>query len=192
MNALNKILILTCYFYLLIILKSFSQSNGNIQYTFNQTDSSYTFIGSFETKADPKCLLNICFQFEHISNLAPDAKVYLIANGKNWNKIQYTYRKFFYFENQSLWYRTINKENACVNFRLVSSKNNKSIMPDLLSSYGYYKINYQGNKSKIEYYQECIISKSNITNRYINKSKKEAIEFIKRFSDYTNTVCANK
>ena len=89
---------------LIIVLipnKLFTQESNDIKYEFTQTDSSYTFYGSFRIKVPPKCLLDISFNYNHIKALALDAKeVRLIDQGSNWNQISYTYRKFFFLKIQ--------------------------------------------------------------------------------------------
>lgn len=170
--------------------QSYSQEKSDITYRFTQTDSSYTFKGSFRTNFDPHCILNICFQIEHVCALAPDAKhIILKDHGTNWNQISYTYRKFIYFENKSLWYRTLDKEKLRIDFKLISSKNNSSLMPRMLSSKGYYLIYPKENSFIVEYYQQCILSESLLTNIYLNQAKKEVINFLIRFNEYSKSTC---
>jgi len=80
---------------LLIPMKIYSEEPDDIQYKFTQTDSSYIFYGSFKINANPKCLLEILFNFEHIRALALDAKeIQLIDQGNDWNQISYIYQEF--------------------------------------------------------------------------------------------------
>jgi uncharacterized lipoprotein YehR (DUF1307 family) len=171
---------------------SFAKKPDDIKYTFTQTDSTYSFSGSFTIKANSNCLLDICFQHEHISALAPDAKEVLIKDqGNDWNQISYTYQKFIYFENKSVWNRKLDKENMRVDFTLISSKNNHAIMPRMVSSSGYYQISMQDEEIIVKYFQECQLTKSSITNLYLNRVKKEALQFMHRFLEYANTICNN-
>jgi hypothetical protein len=168
---------------------AFAQESA-MQYLFTQTDSSYTFNGSFEIDADPKCLLEICFNYEHIRALAPDAEeVILIDQGVNWNQIKYTYQKYFFFENMSAWYRKLDEENMRVDFTLLWSTNNLAIMPRIISSSGFYKIIPKENNILVEYHQNCLLSKESITNYYLDRVKKEAISFMRLFSEYASENC---
>ena len=181
----------TVIFVLVIIPeKIYAEEPDDIQYKFTQTDSSYTFYGSFKINANPKCLLEISFEFEHIQALAPGAKeVLLIGQGSNWNRVSYTYCKFTWFKNKSVWHRVLNEEKQRVNFTLVSSKNNQLIMPRMISSSGYYQIKQQGEYVIVEYYQQCQLTDELITKLYLKRAKNEAIKFMHNFSEYTIGVC---
>lgn len=169
---------------------SYSQELSDISYEFSKTDSSYSFKGSFKTKRNPLCILNLCFDIKHVSALAPDAKdVVLITEESNRNQISYTYRKFIYFENKTLWNRILNKDSLRLDFYLISSDNNSALMPKIISSTGYYLISPAENCIKVEYYQHCILTESSLTSIYINKVRKEAINFIHRFNKYSESEC---
>ena len=168
-----------------------SQISNDLQYKFTQTDSSYSFAGSFLINANTDCLLDICFQIEHIQALAPDAEeIVLVREGPEWNEIRYRYKKFIYFENKSLWSRKLDREKKRVDFTLISSENNKAIMPKMVSSTGYYQITTSEYGVVLTYYQQCILAKSALTNIYLNKIEKEAVQFLHRFSEYANVICS--
>jgi len=174
----------------LIPTKLFAQEPNDIKYKFTQTDSSYTFYGSYKINVNPKCLLEISFNYEHIRALASDAEeVQLIDLGSNWNQISYIYQKFTFFKNKSVWHRILNEENQRVDFALVSSENNHSIMPRMTSSKGFYQIKQQGEYSIVEYYQQCQLREGLITKLYLDSAKKEAIKFLHRFFKYADTFC---
>ncbi len=172
-----------------LLLFTATANNNDIQYKFSQTDSSYTFTSIFFINVDQECLLHVFFYFQHIKALAPTAEnVQLLNKGSNWNKISYTYEAFI-FSNTSVWYRKINKKANKVDFELVSSINNSSLIPQMTSSSGYYQIISTDNGLKVKYYQECTLSKSVFTNLYINRVKNEAIEFMYWLQKYAISVC---
>ena len=176
----------------IIPLKIYAEEPDDIQCKFTQTDSSYTFYGSFKINANPKCLLEISYNYNHIRALALDAKeVQLIDQGSNWNQISYIYQKFTFFKNKTVWHRILNAENQRVDFTLVSSENNRTIMPRMISSSGFYQIKQQGEYFIVEYYQQCQLSEELITKLYLNRAKKEAIKFMHKFSEYASTFCNN-
>lgn len=173
-----------------IPVKVVTQDSDAIKYKFTQTDSSYTIYGSFRIRANPKCLLEISFDYEHIRALAPTAKeVLLIDQGSNWNQISYIYQEFIFFKNRTVWHRVLNEENQRVDFTLMSSENNQTIMPRMISSSGFYQIKQQQEYLVVEYYQQCLLTEELITKFYINKAKEEAIKFIRRFSEYAGVYC---
>lgn len=176
----------------LIPMNLLAQDHNEVKYKFTKTDSSYIFYGSFKIKANPKCLLEIAFRYKHIRALSPDAKeVKLIDQGRDWNQISYTYQKFTFFLNKTVWHRILNEENQRVDFTLLSSENNLSIMPRMISSSGFYQIKQKGDYSIMEYYQQCLLTEVFITKLYLNRAQKEAIKFMHKFSEYTRAYCIN-
>lgn len=174
----------------LIPMKTFAEEPDDIQYIFERTDSSYTFYGCFKINATPDCLLEISFNHKHIQALALDAKeVLLIDQGSNWNQISYTYQKFTFFKNKTVWHRVLNKANQRVDFTLMSSENNQTIMPRMISSSGFYQVKQEGDYFIMEYYQQCQLTEKLITKLYLNSVKKEAIKFMLTFSEYAHTYC---
>jgi len=188
----TKIWFIIIFFVSIIPIRFFAQDSDDIEYKFTQTDSSFTFYGSFKIMVNPKCLLEISFDYEHIRALAINAKeVQLIDQGNNWNRISYIYQEFLFFRNQTVWHRTLNEENQRVEFTLMSSENNLTIMPQMISSSGYYQINEQEEYQVVEYYQQCKITEKLITKLYLNELKDEAIKFMHRFSEYAFAYCTD-
>jgi len=180
------------FVFVLMSLKFFAQEHNDINYNFTQSDSSYTFYGSFRVDANPECLLEVSFEYKHVKALNHEAKeVKLIDQGSNWNQISYTYQKFTFFKNKTVWHRILNEEYRRVDFTLVSSENNQSIMPRRISSSGYYQIKQHGEYFIVEYYQQCQLTEELITKLYLNRAKKEAIKFMYKFSEYASTFCNN-
>jgi hypothetical protein len=178
---------------IMVLLTVSADEINKIQYKFTKTDSSYSFYGSFKINAYPACLLEIFFNYKHIKALAPDAKeVLLIEQGSDWHKIRYKYQKFIFFENISVWHRTLDIEKQRVDFILVSSENNQATMPRMISSSGFYRVNKHGEDIIVEYFQECQLIKTSITNLYLYRVKREVIQFMNWFSEYANTICSDK
>ena len=167
-----------------------AQESDSIYYSFRQTDTTYSFYGRFTVVAEAACVMHICFNYGHIKALAIDAKnVDLMEEGENWNKIKYTYQQFPFYKNESLWSRTIDRKNTRVDFTLISSKNNHSLMPSMISSSGYYKLTKLKEALSVEYYQQCRLTKSYLTSIYQNSMKKKAVEFLYVFRDYSQKHC---
>jgi hypothetical protein len=186
MNLKKRIFFITVFNLVSLLIIA---NNDDIQYEFSQTDSSYTFTSIFKINANKECLIHVFFDFEHIKALAPSAEnVKLIKSGSNWNKISYTYKAFI-FSNTSVWSRKINQKASKVNFELVSSTNNNSLMPEMTSSSGYYQITSTNDGLEVRYYQECTLTKSIFTNLYIDKVKSEAVEFMYWLKKYAVSEC---
>ena len=76
-----------------IPIVGYSQDSTNVKCVFTNTDSSYLFYGTCLVEADINCLMQICFDYDHIRKLAPDAKeVTQVEKGNGWNKIKYVLR----------------------------------------------------------------------------------------------------
>jgi hypothetical protein len=191
MNSKKKIILLL-FPWLIVIVPPVVFVNGknDIQCKFTQTDSTLSFYGSFKTNKRPACLLEIFLNYNHIKALAPDAiEVQLIEQGNNWNRIRYKFQKFFFFENISVWQRNLDREKQRLDFTLVSSANNQVIMPEMIASSGFYNVKKQGEDLIVEYYQQCQLTKSLITNLYLKILRNEAIHFIENLSEYSNANC---
>ena len=52
--------------------------------------------------------------------------------------------KVIFFENRSTWRRTLNRDSQELVFEMISSENNLKILPEMLSSNGYYRISPDG------------------------------------------------
>ena len=173
-----------------ISIIGYSQDSSNVQCAFSNTDSSYYFYGTYTVKGDINCLMNMCFDYYHISKLAPDAKeVTLVEQGDGWNKIKYVFQRFEILENTSVWYRKLNLEKRRVDFVCTSSINNNRLLPKLITSSGFYKFTPVGSMVKVEYYQNCKLEKGTIAKIYINAVKKGAVQFIQRLLEYSLQAC---
>ena len=178
--------------FLLLILAAFlyGGQENDLKYEFIRTDSSYSFRGSILVKADFDCLIDVVYKFEHISKFTSGAKsIELRRQGENWYEVTYTYRKLLIFENKSTWRRTLKQDKGRVVFEMVSNKNNIAILPEVLSSTGYYQIKSETNGFRVEYYQECKLKPGLLKNAYIRQAKKEAIKFLALFKKYVEKIC---
>jgi len=187
MKELHKGIIIT-----FLALSNLSSGNQKqeLDYKFIQYDNNYSFRGRFIVKAEFDCLMNVIYNFEHISNYTSGAKsIELVRQGENWYEVTYTYRKFLIFENQSTWRRTLKRDAGKVVFEMISSKNNLSIIPDVISSAGYYQIKNEKDSYRVEYFQECKLKPGLLKDTYINKAKKEAIKFLQVFKKYISKTC---
>jgi hypothetical protein len=159
-------------------------------YEFIQEDTSYAFRGSFVIKAELDCLINVAYDFEHVIKYNSGAKsIELIQQGENWYKVSYTYRKLIIFENTSIWRRTLKRDEQKILFEMISNKSNISIVPEVLSSLGYYQIKPEQEGYRVEYFQECKLKPGFLKDTYINKAKKEAIKFLLEFKKYVERTC---
>jgi len=171
------------------ILLPGSQEKG-LDYNFIQNSNYYSFQGSFIVKAEFDCLINVIYDFEHISKYTSGAKsIEVIRQGENWYEVTYTYRKLIIFENRSTWRRILERDEGKVVFEMISSKNNLNIIPEVLSSTGYYQVKPEKEGHRVEYFQECKLKPGILKNSYINQAKKGAIKFLREFKEYIEKTC---
>ena len=137
-----------------------------------------------------ECLMEVIYDFQHISRYAAGAKsVEKGRQGENWYEVTYTYRKYLVFKNRSTWRRTLNRTGQRVDFEMTASRNNLRMMPELLSSNGYYQLEKDAQGYRLEYFQECSISDGTFSAKYLKCAKKEAIRFLEEFRRYVMTTC---
>jgi len=163
---------------------------SNLQYQFTRKDSSYQFTGSFKVPADPECLFEMAYNIEHLRILAGDAEsVKLIRQGDQWYEVEYIYRRYWLFENRSVWHRELDRRDGMIRFELVESTNNSELMPVMLSSEGHYKFTPVDGVYHVEYFQECILQSGGLLNKYMDKARQEAISFLVNFQKQINMHC---
>jgi hypothetical protein len=161
-------------------------------YEFVQDGESYSLRGWFLAKAELSCLMNVVFAFDHISKFASGAEsVGLLEEGEGWHDVAYTYRRLVIFENRSTWRRTLKEEEQKVVFEMLTSKNNMRIIPQVLSSRGYYRISREGEEYLLEYFQECRLRGGILRGWYIERAKSEAVGFLEEFKDYVESTCGD-
>jgi len=187
---MKKILFQTIIFLLIFPVLLRGADKKDFEYEFIKTDSSYSFRGRFVVKADFDCLIDVVYKFEHISKYTSGAKsIKLLRQGKNWNNVEYIYRKMLFLENKSTWRRTLKRDEGKVDFKMISNKNNIAILPDLVSSSGYYQIKPENECFRVEYFQKCVLKPGLLKNTYINQAKKEAIRFLGLFKKHVEITC---
>ncbi len=190
MKRIEKIWLLTILIDIVIQAPLIAYDPGDIQYKLSLTDSTLIFYGSFRTVSRPDCLLEIFFNYNHIKALASEGmEVQLVDQGTDWSLIRYKFRRFIFFENTSEWHRKLDRENQVLDIKLVSSVNNQTAMPGMISSSGWFKVREQGDEIIVEYHQSCQLTKTLITELFLKILRNEAIQFMQKLMEYTNTNC---
>ena len=135
--------------------------------------------------------MDVISRFEHISRYTSGARsIEVVQQGEDWYDVSYRYRKFVFFEHSSTWRRWLHEDESKVAFQMLSSHNNLKIMPEVLQSTGYYKLHEEQSGYRIEFYQECTLGESILTEAYLSRVKREAIKFLKVFKHYAVTSCS--
>ena len=174
-----------------IPLLSYGDEN-DLDYRFTQADSSYTFYGSFKVKADPDCLIHLIYNFDHISDYSSAAEfIELIREGNDWYEITYTYRQYLFFEHQSTWRRTLNRKKHKVDFIMISNNNNLSMIPEMVSSSGYYQVKPNEEYCQVLYFQACTLTPGILLDAYMKAGKDAAINFLREFKEFIEKNCGH-
>jgi len=177
-------------FLLVAGVASAGQKGQDVRYEFVQNGSGYSFRGHFVVDAARECVIDVLFDFDHMSKFTPDAKsIEMVQQGHDWYDVTYTYRRFLIFQNQSTWRRTLAKNEGEIAFELLSSRNSRGIMPDITSSTGYYRVRDEGDRQAVEYFQECALGAGSLNARYIAEARKTAVEFLQGLEDYLAGAC---
>jgi len=187
MNTMYHLLIplLLC-----VPLAASGSQEQEFEYAFTQGDAYYAFRGSFRVNAESDWVLNLIYDFHNLSEYTVGAQsVELIQQGENWYDVSYTYRKFFVLEHTSTWRRTLQPDDRKIVFVMLSSNNNLKIMPEILSSTGYYQIREEQDYCRVEYFQECTLEPGFLKRAYIREAKHEALTFLHAFHQYIEGKC---
>lgn len=176
---------------LVSLTTAYGQKPHDLDYYFEQTDTSFCFVGCFPcAQLRTDCLLDIAFKYEHIKHFSNNAtQVRLLHESKTTNGIEYTYEGLLVFKNISVWHRTLDTMSQMVRFQLISSINNNQLLPKIKNSYGHYKICKKDSITTMEYMQFCSFPKQTLSPLYVVSAKKEAITFLQEYSEYTYKHC---
>ena len=161
-----------------------------LNYEFVHEKNYYSFTGILLVGAEPDCLIDLIYNFDHISKYSSGAtSIQLIQQDENWFDVAFIYKKLMFIENESTWRRTLSHDKRKVAFEMLSNKSNIRWIPKLISSTGHYQITSTKNGSLVEYFQECELEHGALQSIYIREAKKEAIQFLKIFEKYLSNNC---
>jgi len=183
-----------CYIFIPVLLSVpivvAGSQEQEFEYAFMQEDTYYSFRGSFFVHAESECVIDLIYDFDNLSEYTLGAQsVELLQQGDTWYDVLYTYRKFVIFENESTWRRTLKPDEHTIVFEMLSSENNLKMMPEVLSSTGYYHILQENDRCRVEYFQECLLKPGVLKRAYITEAKQEAMSFLHEFKTYIERKC---
>ena len=160
-----------------------------LDYEFIREKNYYSFQGRIVVKTDLECLISILYDFKHLANIESSAKsIVLLREGENWYEACHIFKKLF-FKHESIWRKTLKPDEKRIVFEMISHKHNSGLMPEVLSSTGYYQIKLEEEGYKVEYFQECKLKSALLKGAYIKKTKKEAIKFMRELKEYIEKTC---
>jgi hypothetical protein len=129
------------------------------------------------------------YDFKHLANIESSAKsIILLREGENWYEACHTFKKFF-FKHESIWRKTLKRDEQKIVFAMISHRHNSALMPKILSSTGYYQIKLEEEGYRVEYFQECKLKSALFKGAYIKRAKKEAIKFMLELKEYIEKTC---
>lgn len=167
-----------------------TDEDTEFDYEFIQADTCCSFQGSFRVNCQPEVLIDLIYDYDKISEYSLGVKTLeLVRQGENWYEIAFTYHDLLVLENRSVWRRTLKRNENTIEFELISNWNNTDIIPELLSSTGYYKLKSENNECLVEIFQECKLNRSLLNEAYFKKVKKEGTQFLKVFKDFIEKNC---
>lgn len=162
---------------------------GEIFHTFHHTDTQYTFEGSFELAADPACLLNVLFDFDHLKNYVKHAKTAtLLREGPRWQDVRYSYRSLFY-DAETTFKRVLDAAAGRVDYRLVDITHSGLVDPDIQSISGYYGISRIPTGYRVTFYQQGELEAALLSGFYFYMAKNQAVSFVREIRDYMLSHC---
>ncbi|MBN1998871.1 hypothetical protein JW935_15030 [candidate division KSB1 bacterium] len=169
---------------------SYENQKQEFDFEFVQKENYYSFRASFVVNAAPDCLIHLVYNAENIGKYSLGAKSIMLGqHGEDWYLVTFTYQRFLVFQHRSTWLRTLDRRERKITFKLISNSNNINIIPEMLSSNGYYQFKHEKEGSLVEYFQECRLLPGFLKTTYINMAKKEAIKFLHVFKVYLENGC---
>ena len=160
-----------------------------LDYEFVREENYYSFRGRIAVKTDLDCLINILYDFKHLASIESSANsIVLLREGENWYEACHIFKELFY-KHESIWRKTLKREEKRIVFEMISHKHNSGLMPEILSSSGYYQIKPEEEGYKVEYFQECTLKSALLKSAYISRAKKEAIKFMRELKEYIEKTC---
>jgi hypothetical protein len=181
LHPVKKMLFLFIFFSLVAIPALYAQDIDSI---LTVKDSVYTIEYQFKTTCSEKKLLEIFYEFSHLENLInkKSTSIEKLDCGESWYYVKYDYRYFFY-KNISIYRKSIEPEKGLVEFKLIHFEQNLNFAPEVLDSYGFYKIIKSDTCNTVIYYQQTALKKS-CSKFYLDFVKKETNFFLRQLNSY--------
>lgn len=166
------------------------KENGEPRYDFRRNDLGYTFNGSFSIHADPRCLLDILFEYDHFIRIMAHANDFKrLEHGEDWYKLTYTFNKLFY-EARPVFLRRIDHGARKVWYRLVRIEQKGLFTPEIVSIEGYYGVLPENGGYRVTFFQEGRVASRAMSGIFMNIAKKQAESFLEEMRAYALNHCS--
>jgi hypothetical protein len=163
--------------------------NG-IKYIYIESDTFYSFKGSFHTSVEYQCLMDISYQMKHKKKYNTEVSdMKMITEGKNWYTSMYYFKRYVLLENQSEWLTVRDISRNRVDFKMLKSKSNLDVANIIVSSFGHYQFLPDKTGCRVEYYQEGHTIKGSASKIYLGDAKKEMLKYINSYKVYLSEAC---
>ena len=166
-----------------------TQDLNGVCYELSRDGNLYTFHGSFRTFSDRDCLLNILYDFDHLTKFVTYPNAFsLLQKADNWYDFCCTYRVLL-SENKLVYRKTLKKEERKVTFEMIAGRQNIKLIPEVLSSSGYFEILPEKDGHQVVYLHQDRLSPSFSRDIYLYLAKKEAVKFLQELKNYVERQC---
>ena len=163
-----------------------------LYYEASNVGNNYIFQGKIFVNANVYCVIHIIYDFRHLKHFLTSAdSIDLVRQGRNWYEARFTYHHLL-FKNKIIYRRILKQEENKVAFEMVSCEQNSKLLPQILSSNGYYEISTEKGGSWVTYLQESKLEHSTLEWKVFfseTYAKKEAVRFLKNLKKYTEATC---
>lgn len=163
-----------------------------LNYETSNVGNNYIFQGKIFVNANVYCVIHIIYDFKHLKHILTSAdSIDFVREGRNWYEARFTYR-YLIFQNKIIYRRILKQEENKVAFEMVSCEQNSKLLPQILSSNGYYEISTEKGGSWVTYFQESKLEHSTLEWKIFfseTYAKKEAMRFLKNLKKYTEATC---
>ena len=185
-----KISLIILILVLILPLLLWADEDTEFNYTFIQADTCCSFRGSFRVNCQPDSLIDLIYDYDKISEYTPRVTTLeLVRQGEDWYEVAFTYQDLLVLENRSIWRRTLNRDENTIDFELISNWNNTDIIPEVLSSTGYYQLKSENDECLVEIFQECKLHRGLLNEVYFKRVEKEGTQFLRVFKEFIERNC---
>lgn len=145
-NNVYCIMIIIISFLVVAVHADCEQSKiNNINYDFNKNNGVYTLNAKIFIKSDIASVTRLLYEFSSVKRFFQSAlSTEIISQSKNYYDMR-LYYKYWIFEAEVVYRRILNINENKIYFKMISFKANSKLLPEVLSSEGYYEFVNEGS-----------------------------------------------
>lgn len=156
---MKKKTLIVLSFLVIFIINLFSEI-PSLSIIFNDDDNSYSATFYFTSSLDKELLLKIYYDINHFKHIYRQFNtIKILQESDNWYRVSFINKTGFYVLN-TVYKKIFYKEENKITFVMEKYDQNRDILPELISSTGYYAVEKADAKNKVIYHQDTKLLRS--------------------------------